>query len=280
MIHQQRNTRFRAPFALALLALTAVGMKADINAFAVLQPDGAASSNFGVLDLTTGAFTLINSSEPSGLTLASLGGSLYAMQELGNALFGVNPTTGALTSLGSLGNPEVLGATTSGLFDVDQDLNLNSLNASNGAATLVGATGTPGFFNWYALSNGGSALYISDEGILYSVNSTTGAATAIGGAPDPEIGALLFENGVLYGGDENASAIVTIDPTTGLASDPVAIQGAGIAGSFILGLAPDGSSTTPPSGVPEPSSVVLLATCAGIALYAGKHKFKGRLTAN
>ncbi len=195
---------YRAGFLFASLALVGIPLKADNFAFAVLQNSEA--TTFGTLDLDTGVFAAINNSEPSGLTLAPFGGSLYAMAT-GSGLYQVNTTTGDLTLPGLLTLPFVLGSTSSGLFDVDQDLNLNSLNFSNGAATSVGATGTPGFSNWYALSNNdsGSALYVGDQNNFYTVNTTTGAATLVGsfstpvvGQPPALMGALMVENGILY----------------------------------------------------------------------------------
>jgi hypothetical protein len=254
----QRHRPLRALFSLVFLILVPVGLKAGPIAWATLQTTG--TDTFGTLDLNTGVFTPINSSEPSELQLASFGGNLYALQETGNALYQVNPATGSLTSLGSLTLPLVIGSTSSGLYDVDEILNLNSLDPSSGAATSVGATGTPGFENWYALSNSGSALYMGVENTLYTVNATTGSASAVGnygiavaGQPEAEMGALLFEGGVLYGAQEG-EWIDTIDPATGLATNISTLQGI-FAGEFIYGLAPD----VPASATPEPATAAVLA---------------------
>lgn len=269
MLQQLRKAALGALFSFSFLILTSVGLKADSLAYATVQTTGA--DTFGTLDLNTGVFTAINASEPSQLQLAAFGGNLYALQETGNALYQVNPTTGNLTSLGALSIPLVIGSTSSGLYDVDEALNLNSLNPSNGAATLIGSTGTPGFENWYALSNSGSVLYMGVESTLYKVNATTGLATAVGnygvavaGEPEAEMGALLFENGVLYGAQEGPW-IDTIDPTTGLATNISTLQGP-LAGGFIYGLAPDVQS----SPVPEPATMVVIAI--GLAALCARNR--------
>jgi hypothetical protein len=251
------GARYLTGLLLAFLVLAGTRLKADDFAFATLQ--NSETTTFGTLDLGSGVFTAINNSEPSGLTLASFGGSVYAMAT-GSGLYQVDTTTGDLTLLGPLTLPSALGSTSSGLFDVDQLLNLNSLNPSNGDATSVGATGTPGFSNWYSLSNSGSALYVGDESNFYTVNTGTGAGTLVGsfgtpvvGEPPAQMGALMVENGILYGAQE-PFYIDTIDPTTGAATNISQLQGL-YAGEFILGLAPDSAAPA----VPEPSTFVLLA---------------------
>ncbi len=264
---------YRAGFLFAFLVLGLIPLKADPMAFATVQNTQA--TTFGTLDLDTGVFTAINNSEPSGLTLASFGGSVYGMGT-GTGLYQVNTANGNLTLLGALSQVSVLGSTNSGLFDVDQFLNLNSLNSTNADATLVGATGTPGFSNWYALSNNdsGSALYIGDQNEFYTVNTTTGAATDIGsfgtpvaGQPEALMGAMMVENGILYGAQE-PFFIDTINPATGAATNISQLQ-VPFAGEFILGLAPD----TAGSAAPEPSTWVLLA--AGLA-GLGARKLRSR----
>jgi hypothetical protein len=261
---------YRTGFLFAFLVLAGVSLKADPMAFAVVQNSEA--TTFGTLDLTSGVFSAINNSEPSGLQLASFGGSVYGMGT-GTGLYQVNTANGNLTLLGALTLPDVLGSTSSGLYDVDQDLNLNSLNSSNAGATSVGATGTPGFANWYSLSNNdsGSALYIGDEHDFYRVNTTTGAGTDLGEFGTPvvgeglaQMGALMVENGVLYGAQE-PFFIDTIDPATGLATNISQLQGL-FAGEFIEGLAPDLAA----SAAPEPSALVLFA--AGMAGLIARHR--------
>ena len=125
---------------LVFLALAGLPLKADTFAFATLQDSQA--TTFGTLDLNTGVFSAINNSEPSGLTLAAFGGSVYAIGT-GTGLYQVNTANGDLTLLGPLTLPDVLSSTSSGLYGVDQDLNLSSLNSTNADATLSALPGHP-----------------------------------------------------------------------------------------------------------------------------------------
>lgn len=105
---------------------------------------------------------------------------------------------------------------------MDEAQSLFSVNPSNAAATLIGPTATPTYENWYALSGSGSSLYFGDETNLYSLNMSTGAATLVGGYGDPiagegaaDMGALVFENGVLYGAQEAAAGSIPLTPVPG-----------------------------------------------------------------
>lgn len=101
MLQQQKKTVSCAFFLVAFLVFDASSVKADAFAYATVQTSVA--DNFGTLDLNTGAFSAINTSEPNQLELASYGGSLYAIVLDGTTLYQVNPATGALTTIGSLG---------------------------------------------------------------------------------------------------------------------------------------------------------------------------------
>jgi len=77
------------------------------------------------------------------------GGTLYASN--GQTLYTINPTTGALSAVGttSIGIFD-MGSTTSGLFAVGTDMNLYSINPNTAAATLIGPTGLT-YFNGHAV---------------------------------------------------------------------------------------------------------------------------------
>ena len=94
--------------------------------------------------------------------------------------------------------------------------------------------------NWYVLSNNdsGSALYIAAEHDFYTVNTSTGAGTDVGEFGTPvaeglaEAGALMVEDGILYGAQE-PFFIDTINPATGEATNISQLQGV-FAGEFIF----------------------------------------------
>jgi hypothetical protein len=265
-----KGVMFRAAFCCAALLILSVGvLKADATAYANL--DGG---DFGTIDLSTGAFTLLGN---SGVTLSGMAvynGVLYG-DSLGGTgtLYTINPANGSLTTVGSSGKSYVdFGDTTSGLFaEGESDGNLYSINSATGAATLVGATHPPYAGGYSSISLNSSTLYYTQGtgSDFYTLNTSTGAATLVGSLGDSlEMGAMIFEDGILYAAEDSpVSNIDTINPATGSATIGPAVTGAP---SVIFGLAPN--PVPPPSAVPEPSSIVLLATLLGLT-GAAKRKF-------
>ena len=170
-----------------------------------------AYSQFGTVNLSTGAFHVIGNANPDGQA---------------NLVWGNNNALYSLTYTG----------------------NLETINPSTGAATVIGATGLS--YDAFSLAGVGGKLYATDfQNNLYSVNSATGAATMIGATgmpPDPAIPFTVNPDGTVnlcdetiygVGGklyatfdaftiDPNSLAIKTvvapdlyqIDPKTGLAT--------------------------------------------------------------
>jgi len=191
--------------------------------------------------------------------MAVAGGSLFAASyhTASGTLFSVNPANGALISIGSASGVDFddFGSTTSGLYAVSfgatQDL--YSINPSTGSATLIGPTGL-GYGSWRGLSTNSGTLYFADGANLYTLNTTTGAATLVGAfGGSSEMGVLLTEGGILYGGDDINNTVDTINISTGAATVG---PSSGLSGSF-YGLAPNPipSSTT----TPEPGTWGMLA---------------------
>jgi PEP-CTERM motif len=245
---------------------------------------GTGSGDFGIVDLSTGAFSLLGSTGQALAGLGDFGGSLYgaAYNTDNGTVYTINPATGALTDIGSSGiNIGDFGSTTSGLYALGSDaaggsgvvgraVSLYSINPTTGAATLVGplvgSTGTFGL--WNGLSANASSLYFSAGVDLYTISTTTGIATLIGPlGGGVELGAMVEEDGVLYGGAQIPSVSVeTLDPTTGAATSGPPLTGA--SGTF-WGLAPDPLRT---SAVPEPSTwAMMLLGFAGLG-FAGYRK--------
>src|SRR6185437_15889677 len=217
--------RFRAGLLCATFAvLSAATVKAD--PFAYLA---SGDSSFGVINLQTGLYTPLGETSlgDSEKTLYGMGvanGLLFATtyETDAGALFTVDPTNGHLTFVGNANgdNPSnpasaetpaidfwAFGSTNSGLYGIDAaSKNLYSVNPNNGAATLIGNTGLTGFADWSQFSVGSDSLYFANGNSLYSINTSTGAATLVGDTGGPHIGAMVYENGVLYGGQNPAYA--------------------------------------------------------------------------
>jgi|HubBroStandDraft_4_1064222.scaffolds.fasta_scaffold194975_2 hypothetical protein len=269
-----KNLQLRCALLGAVALLGAAGAKADNMAFM-----GTVNGSFGVLDLNTGAFTLDGN---SGLTLAGMAvenstlyGSSYHIAGSGT-LYQINPGNGAVTAIGSSTvDIDDFGSTTSGLFAVGVNGNLYSINASTGAATLIGATGfgtSIPFGSWRSLSTNSSTLYFANGTELYSINTTTGASTLIGSTGGPEEGALLFENGTLYGGENSPGyGINTLNVSTGEATFSSSVSGT--SDSFFA-LAPNPLPSSTPPGVPEPATLTLLGS--GLLCLAAKLKNRSR----
>ena len=244
-----------------LFVVSAVGLKADVIAYA-----GSSDGDFGFIDLNTGAFSSLGNSGQTLAGLAVANGTIFASSyhTADGTLFEVSPTNGSLTTIGAAAGVDFddFGSTTSGLYVVSfgatQDL--YSINPTTGAATLIGPTGL-GYGSWRSLSTNSSALYFADGPDLYTLNVNTGAATLVGAfGSNAEMGAMLTEDGILWGGDNTNGKVDTIDTTTGTAT--LGAAPSGLSGTF-FGLAP---YPVPTGAVPEPGYLGLLG--AGITALA------------
>jgi hypothetical protein len=246
--------------AIAFAVLFAAQAKADDLAYV-----GQINDDFGTLDLTTGSFTLLGNSGQTLAGMAVADGTLFASDyhDASGTLFSVNPANGALTTIGNSSvDIDDFGSTTSGLYAVGTNLDLYSINPTTGAATLIGSTGLSGFGSWRSLSTNSSTLYFANGTDLYTLNTSTGLATLVGPlGDDNEIGAMVFEDGTLYGGaNEPGVTVDTIDPTTGAAT-----TGPGVSSSFTSYFYAIAPYPIPGAAVPEPSSLAMLA-CGLLAL--------------
>src|SRR5580704_6708379 len=99
MVRIRSFKKFRAAFCCAaLLVLSAGVLRADNMAYA-----GSSSGTFGIMDLSTGVFTLEGTSGQTLAGLAVANGSIFASSyhTTNGTLFQVDPTTGAVTSIGT-----------------------------------------------------------------------------------------------------------------------------------------------------------------------------------
>jgi hypothetical protein len=159
-------------------------------------------------------------------------GVLYGGSYLAGNLYNINPANGSLSLVGSSAvDYELFGSTPSGLFALGTDDNLYSINRTSGAATLVGATGLTLSGTWFGMSTGSSSLYFSDGPDLYSLNTSTGLGTLVGNMGGAQLGAMVQEGGLLYGGqDSSPTAVDTLNPLTGVATVGPSVTGT--AGNF------------------------------------------------
>lgn len=272
--HEFSHSRLPRIVATNLL-LAVVGLSVGVahadSAYVAFENDA-----FGTINLATGAFTSLGSTSTTVAGLALKNSTLYAAGFLGNgtssisSLYSVNPTNGALTTIGSTGISvhdfgavtATTAAGTSGFYALTSSDGTDSgtailwsINSATGAATQIGSTGQT--FNadgWDALSDNAGKLYFDNDATLYTLNLATGAATKVGTDPNgAEMGALLFLSGALYGGQNSPTgAVTTLNLATGAATT---VPGSSAVSNAFFGLAP----TT----VPLPAAAWLLLSGLG-----------------
>jgi hypothetical protein len=156
----------------------------------------ALNSNIWTTDETTGAMTLIGASGAglNGMAYDDTTDTLFGCS--GTHLYTIDKTTGAGTLVGAMGNAGglMIGMACDNdgnLYGEDiGDDSLYSIDSTTGAATLIGSFGggiNLNFAQDMAYDKNNDILYLAaltihagNEGALYSVDVTTGAATYIG----------------------------------------------------------------------------------------------------
>jgi hypothetical protein len=242
-----------------VLVLLALGCLAALAPSAHAQTLYAATGSNGVdgqlytINPATAVATLVGpvliGASPVGLTALAfhpLTGVLYGLTTNDGpnpekSLITVNPATGAAALIGSIGANAAgdMAFSPSGVLYAWQRSggNLVTISLTTGAATVVGPTGAP-FVGGGAVSFVGGVLYAAvggSDGPLYTVNTSTGAATAgptLTGAPiDGAMAAMTTSGGgVLYAVDSDQSSsptqsrLVTINTTTGAVTQVAALD--------------------------------------------------------
>ena len=225
------------------------------NAYMLGTAAPGVENPFGIVDLNSGAFTLIGNMGSGGYDgLAVANGVLYTEQN--GLLYSVNTANANLTLIGGVtGNPNLatFGSTTTGLYGLAgtgqfEVATLYSINPQTGAITTIGPIGASAIPNgqtyYQRLSVGSSTLYMESNSNLYTINTTTGAATQVGTTDSNGYlsSVLLFEYGTYYAG--TGSGIATISVSTGQIAPHSSIFGG--PGSPV-GLAPDPLITATPT---------------------------------
>jgi uncharacterized protein (TIGR03437 family) len=225
----------------------------------------------GVVDLKTGVFTLIGNMGSGGYDgLAVANGVLYTEQN--GLLYSVNTSNASLTLIGGINgnNLATFGSTTAGLYGLagtgsNVVATLFSINPQTGAITAIGPIGAGvipnGQGSYASLSVGSSTLYMEFRSNLYTINTTTGAATQVGTTDSNDYlsSVPLFENGTYYSG--SGSEIGTINVTTGQITPTAALSGG--PGSLV-GLAPDPLPAGTPPVMLTANAYMLTTAAQGI----------------
>jgi hypothetical protein len=274
--HMNPISRF-SKLAAGIACLIVGGLCID-GANSVAKADNIAymgdnGGNFGTIDLNKGVFSLLGKTAIGGLPqfteplsgMAEANGTLYGASEGTNdngQLYTIDPANGTLTRVGTtLISYDDFGSTTTGLYAVDSSGVLYSINAATGKANSIGSIGiTLGGF--CGLSNNDSSLYFANGNNLYTLNTTTGAATLIGSGlgNSIQLGVLLQENGTLYGGAwAPGQAVDTVDPGTGAATIGPDLTGTVDASDKFAALAPYPVSAAVPAPVIGHGLPVVLA---------------------
>jgi uncharacterized protein (TIGR03437 family) len=266
------NTRKLATTGLltiGLLGALAARLEADDMAYMLGTAALGVQNPLGIVDLNTGVFTLIGnmgSGSYSGLAVAN--GILYTEQN--GLLYSVNTSNANLTLVGGLTgkNLAAFGSTTSGLYGLAPTgsfsvATLFSINPETGAITMIGPVGAipNGQGTYAALSVGSSTLYMEFNSNLYTINTTTGAATQVGTTDgnDYLTSVPLFENGTYYAG--SGSRIGTINVTTGQIKPGSTLSGG--PGSLV-GLAPDPLPAGAPPAMLTANAYMLATQAQGL----------------
>jgi hypothetical protein len=146
-----------------------------------------------------------------------------------NHLWSLDLTTGVATDIGAVNYAQIEGLATAPngvIYGVDDDsYTLVTINTVTAVATAVGAgdgnLGLSGVGDFGLTFDGAGNLWLSAEapGAFYSVNPSTGAATLVNGAQDPDLTGLAACGTTIYGLDDGGTpSLAVVDPATGVAT--------------------------------------------------------------
>ncbi|HMD71846.1 MAG TPA: hypothetical protein VKF41_10910 [Bryobacteraceae bacterium] len=206
-------------FALLVLAVFSLGQ--PVMAATYWSTFNGAS--IGTIDTSSGVATIVGPSGQAGtygVAEDPTTNILYA--SFGSSIGTVNKTTGAVT---------VIGNTTHAIYGITFDSSgqmwavavsggaLYMVNKATAVATLVGTAGVPGIA-WMDIGFNGATLYgVAGDPLvtLYTINTTTGAATAVAtvtGACTDVMGIGFGSDGTLYASDYTSAKFCTMNPAT------------------------------------------------------------------
>jgi hypothetical protein len=259
----------------AAIAIIASSGQASADPWAY---EATANNAFGLVDLSTGAFSQISSLafQPAGF--AEVGSSLYTSSYNGGNFYQIDPATGVPTLIGASAVTYAgLGSTSSGaIYALDSALNLYSVSSA-GVSSLIGSTGvTPATGNSeFTISVGSSTLYLTVDDNLYTLNTSSGAAASVGSisglsggtSGSDGFGALAWVSGQLYGG-------YTGNTVTSTNSDLYRLNSGTGAGTFVASFSPSAGQVYGLAPAPEPGTWAL--TLVGLAGLGGALRARAR----
>jgi hypothetical protein len=243
----------RTPRRLMLTVFTVV-LVAVIPCSATTVYVSADDDNLYTIDPTTGATTLVGNMGAQMTDIALRNGSMFGTDYPAsgpNSLYAIDPNTGAATLKGS-----------TGVF-------LNALQFGSDG-TLYGAGGAPGC---------GPAGHPTACNSLYTINTTTGAATLVGSGVYDSSGDLEFTNGLYLTSFDNASTdqLFKMDATTGAGT---LVGDIGFADVFGLAYVPEAGTLYGFNDIGNNVISINTATGAGtsIANYSSRFEILGTAT--
>lgn len=234
-----------ASVALALCSI-ASGMAA---AAVYVTADNGTTNLFGTLDVATGQFNEIRTTDPLFYALTTgANGQLFGADLSSGHLFTINKS-GATAQYGSSTAPDMFqglaySKSAGNFFAVNvgqTTVTLHSIAGNGNSTALIGemvGANSPGLFPTGDLVFGpGGQLYFdylaadSASAALYTVNPLTGALTPVGSGLGTDILNLFSDGKTLYGIDTDFTSndaplgIYTINTTTGLATQISTVTG-------------------------------------------------------
>jgi len=207
-IHALKVTLLGAGIAaIAAGFATPAAAKPAACAYATFQ-----NGDFGVINLTTGAFTRRgNSGTLVGLAVTPAGTLVSELQGSGQ-LYSVNPANGALTYIGQTGLTTSLdiGSTLTTVYEVTGDGSVYTIDTGNGKALKLGNAGVAiSNNNSIGFSAGAKSLFTVNNYEVNTINLANGKFRAIRASP-LRFGALAYVNRTLYAGTFDDSGTLAI----------------------------------------------------------------------
>jgi hypothetical protein len=257
-------TTFRLVLAFTILCCVLIAtLQADTLGYASAANLSSDTSTFGVLDLTTGAYTQIATVDVFVGDLAMApDGTIYALTfpftGVGSGEFAtIDPSNGVITNiaadtagldtLGFSGNGTLYGI---GLSTTGPD-GLYSVNPSGVTSFITDLSG-PAADDAIQLRFIGNTAYTTDyasPSSLYTINLTTGVTTLVGGTgltASNELGSVVGGELVDDAASGSGGQLYFINPATG-----VVTVGPATSDLFVF--------TAAPTSVPEPGSALMTA---------------------